>query len=87
MSSTHANSAAAYASIEDLGDRQREVLACVRQRGGPMTDRAIAEAIGREVVVTRPRVSELIAAGHLREVGNTQDHLTGRRVRAVDIPR
>jgi hypothetical protein len=34
----------------------------------------------------RPRISELIEAGQLLEVGSTKDSVTGKTVRIVGLP-
>jgi hypothetical protein len=76
----HANSIEAFHGLTDLGDRQRAVLDCYTQ-AIPLTDRAVAEQLGRELYTIRPRVTELIDAGFLIEVGSMPDSITGRTVR------
>ena len=75
----HANSLAAFQSIADLGDRQRAVYDAFAL--GDFTDRAVSQILGREMYTVRPRVSELVRAGLLIEVGHATDPITRRTVR------
>lgn len=76
----HANSLAAYHSLEDLTRRQREVLGCFSLRDN-LTDREVAEMLGREKYTVSPRITELTGVGVLTEAGSTTDRVTGKTVR------
>lgn len=77
----HANSLAAHASL-CLGARQRAVLDAIGADW--LTDRQIATRLGSgDPNASRPRVTELLRAGILCEVGSQIDETTGRRVRIV----
>lgn len=55
---------------------------------GPATDREIARGLfgaGADMNLVRPRVSELLAAGVMREAGCVCDSETGARVRRVEM--
>jgi len=81
----HPNSLAAYETL-DLGLRQRRILRAVESSPDPLTDRQIMWALSyTDMNAVRPRVTELVQAGHLAEVGNTTDAVTGRRVRLVTL--
>lgn len=81
----HANSVEAFHGLTDLPQRQREVLAlyCVAI---PLTDREVSERLGRELYTVRPRITELVAAGLLVEVGTSKDPVTARTVRTCALP-
>lgn len=76
----HANSLAAYASLNDLPHRQREVLGCF-SLCDHLTDREVAEMLGREKYTVSPRITELTDLHLLTEAGSTTDHVTGKTVR------
>jgi hypothetical protein len=82
----HANSIAAYREEEpNLSRRAIAVLGWVRIFG-PHTDREIMEGMGfTEPNAVRPRITELIDAGKLMEVGSIRCPVTGKTVRRVDI--
>lgn len=84
----HQNSLAAYYAERDAGRlsrRARAVLADV-QRNGPGTDRQIRDRMGfDDMNHVRPRITELVQAGELRETGRVVDPVTGKRVRVVDV--
>lgn len=79
----HAHSREAYATL-DLPEKQRAVV-LVMALQPPLTDRQIAQRLGWEVAVTRPRISELVEAGVARECGSIKDPTTGRTVRLVQL--
>lgn len=87
MSGIHANSVAAYHSEEQkLGRRALDILFWVRAHG-PATDRQIARGMGfGDMNSVRPRVTELVETGQLREVDSIKCEVTGRHVRRVGIP-
>jgi len=84
----HGNSLAAHGSIEAaLEGRRAEIVAWVDLHG-PCTVRCINEGLfGKwaDMDLTRPRVTELLAAGRLVELGKVPDHVTGRSVMTVDL--
>lgn len=74
----HANSLEAWRGL-DLGKRQAMVLACY---DGPHTDREVMDMLGTtDPNRVRPRVTELVKAGVLVEVGKRKEN--GRAVRLV----
>lgn len=85
--SIHANSLEAYHDGE-LGaftKRQREILKAFAQRG-TLTDRECLAALGySDMNAVRPRITELIDSGVLREVGETKCPVTEKRVRLCEI--
>lgn len=86
--SVHANSIDAYHAEEPkLSRRAEAVLAWIRIHG-KATDRQIAYGMGfgENLNAVRPRITELIEAGKLREATNIRCEVTGKRVRVVDLP-
>lgn len=85
----HKNSLAAYASLDDLPDRCRAIYGAVRMAGvagRQATDRRVMRALGMtDPNSVRPRISEMIDAGILKEVGSTKDTETNRTVRVVAL--
>jgi hypothetical protein len=85
----HENSLAAHdASAEVLTGRRALIVAWLAAHGRPATDREIAHGMfgdAADMNMVRPRVSELLAAGALEEVGKTRDALTGMTVRTVGV--
>lgn len=81
----HANSLAALGSL-DCGERERLIIDAYVAAGLPQTDRQIAERLGfDDMNKVRPRISDLIDDLILREVGSTKDHVTGKKVRLVEV--
>lgn len=82
----HPNSRESWHRIEPK-TRQQQVLAVLRERCQPMTDREIAYALGsQDMNHARPSVTALIQAGKLAEVSKKVCTTTGRRVRCVFYP-
>ena len=83
----HENSIAAYhSSVPMISRRARMVLEWVR-KNGQATDRQVMQGLGFiEPGAVRPRITEAIAMGMLREVGSTRCPATGKTVRLVDVP-
>jgi hypothetical protein len=84
----HPNSIEAYHSQEaKLSARAEAVLAWIRFHGRA-TDRQVAYGMGfgENLNAVRPRITELIDAGLLRETHNVRCHVTGKTVRVVDLP-
>jgi hypothetical protein len=84
----HDNSIAAYRSEEPRLSRRAEAVLAWITAHGPHTDREVMEGMGfREPNSVRPRITELIDASKLMEVGNVRCPVTGKTVRRVDIRR
>jgi hypothetical protein len=86
----NSNSLAAYRSIlESLPTRQAEVLAAVihlNRRFGAVTDRQVKDYMeAGDMNAVRPRITELIDAGKIVDVGNCHCGFTGRSVRMVRV--
>lgn len=87
--SVHQNSIDAYNAEEPkLSKRAEAVLAWITAQG-PRTDRQVAYGMGfgENLNAVRPRITELIDAGHLMEVGDVICPVTKKRVRRVDVRR
>lgn len=84
--SVHQHSLAAYRSeVKRITVRAAQVFAWVC-RHGRATDREIMRALGySDPNKVRPRITELVDAGMLAEVGSTRDPETGKTVRLVDV--
>lgn len=84
----HANSLACYRAEEGrLSKRAAAILAWITE-AGPRTDRQVMQGMGfTDMNAVRPRITELIDANLLMEVGDVTCPTTGKRVRRVDIRR
>ena len=84
----HDNSIRAYRGEEArLSARAQAVLEWIAEHG-PHTDREVMRGMGfSEPNAVRPRITELIEAGKLMEVGGIRCQVTGKTVRRVDIRR
>ena len=80
----HQNSAEAYQELEAfLIGRKKEVYEWL-QANGQATDREIKVGLGYDDMnAIRPRISELVEIGLIKEVGRVLDKKTLRRVRIV----
>lgn len=66
--------------------RSERILRCLFYSKQPMTDRQIKDRLGLEDMNSvRPRITELIADGYVREVGDTICEHTHKPVRLVDL--
>jgi hypothetical protein len=82
----HPNSRESYLA-HDASTRAQQVLAVLRERCEPMTDREIANALGsQDMNYARPSVSRLIDEGKLRELPKVVCKTTGRKVRRAFFP-
>ena len=66
--------------LEELGERQWEVLETLEGSFDPMTNRELARHLNREVHQVSPRVRELIDKGLVREAGTKVCSVTRREV-------
>jgi hypothetical protein len=84
----HRHSLDAYVAgrVDLFPQRSRAILAWLDAHKSPATDREIREGLGfADMNAVRPRITELIAAGVLREVDAAKDPKTGKAVRRVDL--
>ena len=85
----HPNSLLAYSEEEDAGHLSRrasEILAVYVRLMRPLTDRDVKNELGFEDMnFVRPRITELIYAGRLQEVGSATDPITGKACRLVGL--
>ena len=82
----HPNSIEAARKIDDKLSRQARIIEVYRSAGRPLTDRQVKEALGlSEMNQVRPRITELVQAGRLREVGKYKDEYTRTSVRLVAL--
>ena len=84
----HDHSLRAYGDIrEELTGRRAEIHAVYESSEAAMTDREVMEALGhRDMNAVRPRITELIQAGALTEVGATECPVSGKTVRVSCLP-
>lgn len=84
----HENSLAAYREEEaNLTGRALRVYEWI-ERNGCVTDREVMRGLGfTDPNAVRPRITELIDAGRLEEVGSRRDGQTGKTVRIVAVKR
>ena len=82
----HENSRESYLTgLGMISRRAQMVLEWIRENG-KATDRQIMIGLGfREPNQVRPRITELIDAKLLREVGSVRCPVTGKTVRVVDL--
>ncbi len=86
----HADSLAAHGALSPaaLTGRRAQIVAWLHGHGRPATDREIAQGLfgeGADMNMVRPRISELLDAGALREAGTARDAATGMTVRLVAV--
>lgn len=83
----HPNSAQAYHdAAPELSERAAAVLAVYRRATHPITDRDVKDVLGfADMNAVRPRITELIESGALRECGRVKDSVTGKMVRVVTV--
>jgi len=68
-----------------FGPRLSAILEVFGRHGG-LTDREVMQRLGyTDPNTTRPRITELIKAGLLREIGSTEDRVTGKTVRVCMV--
>lgn len=79
----HAHSIRAYDALNPA-PRQKAILDALRAAGKPLSDREVCSALARtDPNYVRPRITDLIGCGVLRELGAIIDPVTGRKVRTV----
>ena len=75
-----------YETEQERAKRAADVYEAFVRMGRPVSDREVMDALGyRDMNAVRPRITEMIDAGELIEVGKVRDHVTGRRVRITKI--
>lgn len=84
----HTNSVEAYHAEEaKLSRRAQAILDWITEHG-PHTDREVMRGMGfADMNNVRPRITELLEAHHLMEVGDVVCPVTNKTVRRVDIRR
>jgi hypothetical protein len=84
---SHANSIACYYSERGFGERAQKVLALFQEHPlSAYTDREVMVLLGfSDMNAVRPRLSELIDAGELLEIGKKPCAVTGKNVRLVKL--
>jgi predicted HTH transcriptional regulator len=85
----HNNSLAAHGELTSttMSARRAAIVAWLAAHG-PATDRQVRDAlfgIAADMNMVRPRITELLDAGALRECGSVECEVTGRRVRQVKV--
>lgn len=83
----HSNSLAAYDELAgELSERCAEIMRAFGRDGKPLTDRDVLWRVKRsDMNSVRPRITELIQSGYLRECGSTKCPVTGKTVRLVEV--
>lgn len=81
----HPNSLDAYREEKaKLGDRAQEIITMLETQSTPISDREIKEKMKfSDMNMVRPRITELILAGLVFEVGKHPCETTGKSVRLV----
>jgi len=81
----HQNSKKAYHEERvSISKRGADVLRVIRNCEHALTDREVMQALGfTDPNSVRPRITELLDGGFIREAGTTVDSLTGKKVRKV----
>ncbi len=81
----HPNSVEAYRKVQDKLTRKADIVGAYRRAGRPLTDRQVRDDLGlREMNDVRPRITELVKARKLVEVGKYKDEYTRTSVRLVE---
>lgn len=83
---SHANSRESYHGLGAAkSERMRQVIDLLRDAAGPRTDREVMCMLGfTDPNAVRPRISEGIRAGLIRECGKRVCEWTGKTVRIVE---
>jgi hypothetical protein len=77
-----------YESRAKLSERADEVFAVYVGEGCKLTDREVLNALNyTDMNAVRPRITELIDLGLIRECGRVKDTITGRHVRVCEVVR
>lgn len=63
---------------------QGEIL-MVLEKAGPMTADEVADRLGASVLSIRPRFTELLTAGKIRDTGERRANASGRRAAVWEI--
>ena len=81
----HSNSLEAYRTgRKELTKRAILILSFLRDTGEILTDRMVMSRLGfSEPNAVRPRITELIELGYLKEAGKVRCKVTGKTVRYV----
>jgi hypothetical protein len=81
----HDNSKKTYREeLKNFSDRAYDIYIYALEQGKALTDREIMEALDfKEPNAVRPRITELIQDGWMKEVGNVICTVTEKRVRQV----
>jgi len=81
----HPNSRESLAKLDGLSRRQL-VFSVYKKSNSPLSDRQVMKYLGQEDPnYVRPRATELLEMGLLKEVGNVLDDDTGRTVRLMTV--
>lgn len=84
----HSNSLAASEQMGSVITARRAAITAWLRDHGPATDRQVRDALfgpGADMNMVRPRITELLDAGALRECGSVECEITGRKVRLVTV--
>ena len=83
----HINSLLAYYDeIKNFSKREAMVYGHIAMSPDYLTDRQVKDALfgnGGDMNACRPRISDLIRKGWIKEVGKVKDGVTGKQVRLV----
>lgn len=84
----HYNSITAYRSEAGRISKRAQRVKDWLQDNGPATDRQVAQGLGfSDMNAVRPRITELLDRGEVRETGSTRCPTTGKNVRRIDVHR
>lgn len=84
----HSHSIEAYRGQQDRLSRRAESVLEWLSQYGPATDREVMEGLGfRERNAVAPRITELMEARKVIEIGSVRCRWTGKTVRKVDVVR
>lgn len=82
----HTNSLAAHGAVQPMVSGRRAAVLAWIQEHGPATDRQVMHGLGfTDMNAVRPRITELLDMGLLRECGRVVDAKTGMKVRQVEV--
>jgi len=83
----HSNSIESYHDIKpELSGRRRDVYITLYKNSSKLTDREVKDLMGfPDMNSVRPRITELVNSGYVKEVGATKCPVTGKTVRQVMV--
>lgn len=83
----HKNTLKSYEEMRETLSKRKALILDSVISAGPGTDRQIMDRVMlSEPNMVRPSITALVQMGMIVEIGTTKCHVTGKKVRVVDLP-